>query len=434
MEKVDTLVIGAGIAGLSAAWALQQRGRTPLVLEAAPEVGGRMRSQACDGFLIDTGAQFLSSGYTRLIALAGEFGVALEPVVREHSAIVRAQRLRAMRNGHPGDALRSGLLGVSDCLRLGWLQYRHRQALRSYSLSDYSAWAEFDDEDTASWLAREANKAAVERVYEPLLEGFYFQQPETTSRALSMMVSGFAWRGEATLSPVGGMGALAVAMAARLQVRCGEAVLALRELGEHVIVQTPRALYQANEVVCALPAPQAAAVWTTAPDAERALMQTDYSSSINIGLMTGPGFVLPPDWDRVYGVLVPRGERQHIAAFGVEAHKGRDRAQAGTLINAMLDDAAARELMELDDAALLDRLRPELQQRLSGLGDARWSARVFRWPQAEPRSPVGRARAVARYRAGHRGSARVLLAGDYLSGPYTEGAVESGQWAAARLG
>lgn len=433
MEKVDTLVIGAGIAGLSAAWALQRRGRSPLVLEAAEQVGGRMRSCACDDFLIDTGAQFLSSGYTRLIALAGEFGVALEPVAREHSAIIRGQRLRAMRNGHPSDVLRSGLLGLRDCLALGWLQYRHRHALRGYSLGDYSAWAEFDDEDTASWLRREAGTAAVVRLYEPLLEGFYFQQPETTSRALSLMVSGFAWRGETTLSAVGGMGALAAAMAGRLQVRCQEHVMALRELGEHVIVQTPRALYQANHVVCALPAPQAAAVWTTAPDPERALMRTDYSSSINIALMTGPGYTLPPDWQRVYGVLVPRGERQRIAAFGVEAHKGRDRARAGTLINAMLDDAAARELMDVDDASLLDHLRPELQQRLPGLGDDRWTARVFRWPQAEPRSPVGRARAVAAYRAGHRGSERVLLAGDYLSAPYTEAAVESGQWAAAQL-
>jgi len=61
------------------------------------------------------------------------------------------------------------------------------------------------------------------------------------------------------------------------------------------------------------------------------------------------------------------------------------------------------------------------------------TTQLIRWPVAEPRAPVGRASAVATYRRTRRSDRRVLLAGDDVAFPGTDGAADAGTWAAAQL-
>lgn len=430
MQSVDTIVVGAGIAGLTAACALHRQGIEVVVLEASNIVGGRMATLERDGFLIDTGAQFLSSGYRIVPRLARACGLVVETTACSTSAIVVDQRLRRIRSGSVLDPFTSGLLGPIDWIRLGMLFGRNREALQRKDLSDFSQWADHDVEDTAGWVTREAGTEALERVFEPMLEGLYFQQPETTSRALSLMMSGFGWRKHRPETLRGGMGSLPRALATSLDVRLGVKVSALREQGAAVEVTASQTSYRARRVICAVPAPQARQVWQTAPDTERALMATPYSSTINLALMMKPGYELPRELQDVYGVLVPRRERGLIAALGIEKNKCVDRAPSAHLINVMLSDAAANAEWAQTDDGLLSKLEAELVRYLPGFRLALERAVSFRWPHAEPRSPVGRATYLMRYRS-HKGPARrILLAGDYMGAPFTEGAAESGEWVA----
>ena len=57
------MVVGAGLAGLAAARRLTERGRAVTVLEAGPAVGGRVRTDEVDGYLLDHGFQVLDTGY-----------------------------------------------------------------------------------------------------------------------------------------------------------------------------------------------------------------------------------------------------------------------------------------------------------------------------------------------------------------------------------
>ena len=59
----DVIVIGAGISGLACAMAVRQNGLTPLVLDAADAVGGRLRTDKHGGFLLDRGFQVLQTWY-----------------------------------------------------------------------------------------------------------------------------------------------------------------------------------------------------------------------------------------------------------------------------------------------------------------------------------------------------------------------------------
>lgn len=63
METHDAIVIGAGLAGLRCAVRLAEAGRDVVVLEAADAVGGRQRTDAVDGFLLDRGFQVLNPAY-----------------------------------------------------------------------------------------------------------------------------------------------------------------------------------------------------------------------------------------------------------------------------------------------------------------------------------------------------------------------------------
>ncbi|MFN8343872.1 MAG: NAD(P)/FAD-dependent oxidoreductase [Spirosomataceae bacterium] len=63
MANHEVIIIGAGIAGLTCAKYLNDYGIEPLVLEASDTVGGRVRTDEVEGFLLDRGFQILLTSY-----------------------------------------------------------------------------------------------------------------------------------------------------------------------------------------------------------------------------------------------------------------------------------------------------------------------------------------------------------------------------------
>ncbi|MGP3987030.1 flavin monoamine oxidase family protein [Streptomyces sp. 3N207] len=79
-------VVGAGLAGLAAARALEAAGHTVLVLEARDRVGGRVWSQQLDGGVwFERGAEFIEDGQTAVQQLAGALGIRLLPTGMSYS-------------------------------------------------------------------------------------------------------------------------------------------------------------------------------------------------------------------------------------------------------------------------------------------------------------------------------------------------------------
>ncbi len=73
---VDVCVVGAGYAGLTAAWRLHQAGRSVAVLEARDRVGGRIwTTTLADGTAVDRGGAWLAPYHDVMFGLAAEFGV-----------------------------------------------------------------------------------------------------------------------------------------------------------------------------------------------------------------------------------------------------------------------------------------------------------------------------------------------------------------------
>ena len=59
----DCIVVGAGLAGLTAVRELEKSGKSVLLLEATDSVGGRVKSDYIDGFICDRGFQVINPKY-----------------------------------------------------------------------------------------------------------------------------------------------------------------------------------------------------------------------------------------------------------------------------------------------------------------------------------------------------------------------------------
>lgn len=420
------IVIGAGLAGLVAAQLLQRRGQQVLVLEREPRVGGRVFSQDFHGRRIECGAQFPSTGYRHLPALLTEAGLSARPC-SPWAAFEREGRWHRVHQNRPLTLWSGGLLRASEFARMAWGMpgtLRCATRLRSASYADYAA---VDDEEALDWSTRTLGAAAATRLFAPSVHGLYFHPLPGSSKALLLALLGF--RDAQTLAIPQGWDALPQAMAAGLQVHTGTAVEAVQVLQAGVRVQVNGETLRADAALIATPAPVALRLLQDPTPEESALLATGYAAALHIALGFAPGWQLPAELAGVHGFLL--GEQEPVAAMVGE--QARLPCAAPEVLTLMLGDAAARRLMAQSDAEILEAVLAWLRARWPALPAALVAHRVQRWPLAEPLSPPGRARAVQRYRSSVSAARRLRLCGDSAGLPWTDGAVESGLWAAAQL-
>src|SRR5271167_4626237 len=102
-READVCVVGAGLAGLTAARRLSQAGRSVVVLEARDRVGGRVWTRTSgDGVPVDMGACFVGPQHERMHALAKEMGVAtFATFVAGDNVLATGGRVRRYRGDIP---------------------------------------------------------------------------------------------------------------------------------------------------------------------------------------------------------------------------------------------------------------------------------------------------------------------------------------------
>ncbi len=86
----DVIVVGAGVAGLTAAWRLRQAGVGVKLYEAQERVGGRMfslRNHFADGQVCELGGELIDTGHAQIRALAAELGLALDDLTQDPTCI-----------------------------------------------------------------------------------------------------------------------------------------------------------------------------------------------------------------------------------------------------------------------------------------------------------------------------------------------------------
>ena len=424
---------GRAFAGLAAAYHLRKAGLRVTVLEKENRVGGRMSTDRIDGMVVDNGAQFLSTAYSVLPGLARELGLPDLVTTSPRAAISRNRRLRQVHGARPLSTVSSGLIDPLSLLRLVYHHWRMKRGIAGLSLTDYGDWHDFDDADARSWSLRRFGERATDDLLEPMQHGLYFQGLSENSRALLLALMAFGYRKPVTATMPGGMGAIPEALARVVPVTLNCAVNTVRVRDNGVLVVTDKAQFEGDYAILATTASVAARVYADADKTERALMATLYSATINVAIATAPEYRVPVGLANVYGILFTQVDRERLAAIAIERNKSPDRVAGGELFDVMLDSDAAGEAMALADDVILARVMPELEAYFPGLSRRVAWARVMRWPEAVPRSPVGRSRTLHQYRNANHRKRKVFLAGDYMGFPWTDSAAASGMWAADRI-
>jgi oxygen-dependent protoporphyrinogen oxidase len=416
--RVEVVVVGGGIAGLAAAHGLRQLGRDVLLLEAGPRLGGVIRTEAIDGFLVDAGPDALLAQKPEGLALCEALGLAgrvIPTSPRTHTVFVLHRgRLHPLPAGMalavPTRVLpfvRSGLFSWPGRLRMALDLVLPRRG------GD-------DDESIASFLRRRLGAEAVERLGEPLMAGIHAGDPELLSiratfprlvelerRHGSLIRALWASRrrGPATAaqpafySLAGGLAELVDALARRLppaSVRLGARADALaRREGALAVSLGNGATITAQAVIVAVPAYAAAPLLAPLSSEAGFLLQAiPFVSSATVALGYRREDVAHP-LDG-HGLLVPRGEGLRSSACTFASAKFAGRAPEGrVLLRAFLGGARDPGVLLLDDGELAALVRRELGPVL-GLRRAPVVERVYRWPRSTPQMQVGHLERMAR--------------------------------------
>jgi 15-cis-phytoene desaturase len=115
--QYDALVIGSGLAGLSAAFEFTERGLRPLVIEAAKQVGGRTSNWNVGGMDVESGIHKFVGFYKEFPRLLRQAGIDLDDVFIYQDEIEIRVAEGGDKNADPDLRRRSGRFGVSVLFR-----------------------------------------------------------------------------------------------------------------------------------------------------------------------------------------------------------------------------------------------------------------------------------------------------------------------------
>jgi oxygen-dependent protoporphyrinogen oxidase len=429
------IIVGGGIAGLTAAWRLQRAGHEVRIFEREVASGGRMRSERRGAFVVDRGAQFVFSGYADLHALAEEVGLAdqVRSVHHTRNAILRDGRLLGSDSKSLLSLLRSPLLSFRSKVtlpRILWHVWKHRRKLNPRYPE---VAASLDVEDMASFLRRTVGEEAFEYVFAPAFSSTFLSDPEEISAAFVLLTLRFLLGGFDLQSFEGGVGRLAESLAARLSVQTNCNVLRIETHRDGA-----RVLYEAHDnsreavadsVVVAVPGSLVQRVCATLTTSERAFFRSvRYSRGIVVFLMTANAPATLP----YYGVAFPRSEGLDLYGVAVAHHKPGSAPVGAGLLSATLNTLATERMWHESDEAILTLVLSNLEH--TPIGQLQLvDSLVCRWDPMLPQFYPGYLPHLAHFLARDDRSPRLAFAGDYLIGPYTEAAVTSGVRAAEEI-
>ena len=427
LQTRDVVVVGGGIAGLTAAWRL--RHRDTLLLEASDRLGGRMRSDGAGEYWLNYGAHLFPAPGSLVDTLARELELETVPVWGSMMAIAMGRRrltsgpvesypfrLPLSLVGRAAFAIQG--LKVQNAVRA---YNRISRARDGETAADVRArvLAYLDDRTFGDFLG--SMPRDVEKIFATASHRATAELDEL-SAGCGIGLFALVWAGKGSLiarNLLGGTGRLPAALGERLgdRARTRSDVQSIEPDGEGQMVGyveggIPKRV-RARHVVVAAQAPTASRlIAEIAPEASAALGMMSYGAFLNVALLTKESGPMP--WDGVYAMATPG---RSFDMFTNQAHalrKDGARRPGGSL---MLFGGAhhAAELIGASDEVITTAFLRDLEDLYPEAKGIVAEARVQRWPLGNVYGRPGR-HLLQPPIEGPLGPARnIHLAGDYFA-------------------
>ena len=453
-------IVGGGISGLAAAFALEERRRAGealefVVYESSPRFGGVLFTEQVEGCLIEAGPDSFLTEKPWAADLCRRLGIE-DQLIGSNDAdrktyILVKGKLVPMPDGlmfmvptQLSPAILSSLFSPATKLRVAREWW-------------YPARVSNGDESVAALVERHYGAEMVDRLADPLLAGVYGGEAAQLSvRAVLPrfveMESKYGSLGRGMLaarknvqrslpapsifsSLKGGMQQLGEALVARLPaevLRANSPVQAVQRQDRGWVVSAGYASDQFDAVIVATPATAAAPLLEIA-SAELAseLRAISYSSSVTVAL----GFdqnvrvALPPG----FGFLVPRREGKRLLAATFVHNKFPHRAPKDiAVVRCFLGGSRDEQVLQLTDENILNIVRDELRQILGVKADPLFT-RLYRWKGAMAQYTVGHLERLQRIEGLVKPLPGLALAGNAYRGIGVPDCIRSGEAAVQQV-
>ena len=447
-RAAPVVVVGGGIAGLTAALELAEGGAAVTVVEAGDRFGGKIATSRVGGLVVEAAADSFLSTKPAGLALCERLGITDRLVnSREEDRrtfVWSRGRLRELPEGlvlgsptRAWSLLRSGLLSPVGAARVvaDVAVPRRRPGAEDGRGGPGSA-----EETVAEFFTRRLGGEAYARVVEPLLAGIHAGDAACLSlsatfprfvemerdhgglvrAALAGRAPKLLRRKEMRAGPAGpvgpvppgrtpfvsfrtGMAELIEALVARLgslgsDLRPNQAVATIRASGDgYEVVTDGGPALTAAVVVVATPAPVTARLLSgLCPAAAGFLEEIPHASTATVSLAYRIDDVGTPPAG--YGFVVPRAEGRHLLAATWGSGKWPGRAPAGVvLVRGYVGGVGREAVLEADDDGLVHLVRAELAA-LAGVRGTPVHREVHRYPAGMPQYTIGHLGRVERIR------------------------------------
>lgn len=441
-QKNKVVIIGAGCAGLSAAYTLRKQGVECVVLEASDHAGGRVGNRSKNGFTWGTGAAMTEPQWATTFQYLKELDL-LDSVEQ-----VKAQRYAFWNGGKKHYLLLGKGMNPLSLVRfflsrgLPFSTYpqllRFLVAIRPYMKTignggehDFSGLLTISSMSTEQFGNRRGGREITNRILNPFLGTMVLARARDVSIAhpialLSLM------QGMCIVD--GGLGAFIdalyqqVADCVRLSTPVQQVVI---KDGAVRGVQTAEGFIEADQVICATDAEIARAIVPDLPESMREPLATcKYSSTYNY--VFGLNHRIVPD--HFLSLMIPASENSILSTIFDENSKvfGK-RGPAGTgLMHAFTAGWHDETLRPLTEEARRRLVIREIQRFYPEFPDEPLFTDVIRWDRAINLESPGQVAAIHELRENHLRDVKGLyLAGEYLFLiASTEGALATGKEAA----